>query len=181
MRPPESFLRQSVRSLQTMLRVIAQEDPLQPSLVPDGIYGEQTRSAVNAFQRNHGLPVTGVTDQATWERIVAEYEPAMTRVGQAEPLVLILEPGQVYRRGDEAANIYIVQAILQVLSDVYSSISPPTHTGIMDEATIVAVESFQELASLPRTGEVDKVTWKHLALHYPLASNVETTDRNSRR
>ena len=178
MRPPESFIRQPVRSLQTMLRVIAQEDERQPSVIPDGIYGNQTMNAVTAFQRNHGLPATGVTDQQTWETIVAEYEPALVRVGQAEPLVLILEPGQVYRRGDKAPNIYIIQAILQVLSEVYSSISPPSRNGILDEATSVSVESFQELTALPQTGEVDKITWKQLALHYPLAANV--TRRDSR-
>lgn len=177
MRPPESFIRQPVRSLQTMLRVIAQEDARQPSVVPDGIYGSQTTSAVTAFQRNHGLPATGVTDQLTWETVVAEYEPAMVRVGQAEPLVLILEPGQVYRRGDAAPNIRIIQAILLVLSEVYSSISPPSQSGILDEATAVSVESFQEMTALPQTGDVDKLTWKYLALHYPLAANIQPTNR----
>ena len=172
MRPPESFIRQPVRSLQTMLRVIAQEDARQPSLVPDGIYGNQTMNAVTVFQRNHGLPATGVTDQQTWESIIAEYEPAMIRVGQAEPLVLSLEPGKVYRRGEQEPNIHIIQAILRVLSDVYCSISPPSQNGILDEATAVSIESFQEMTALPRTGELDKVTWKHLALHYPLAANI---------
>lgn len=181
MRPPESFIRQPVRSLQTMLRVIAQEDPRQPSVVPDGIYGNQTRNAVTAFQRNHGIPATGVTDQATWEAITAEYEPAMVRVGQSEPLVLILEPGHVYRRGDQAPNIRIMQAILLVLSETYSSISPPSQSGILDDATAVSVESFQELTSLPRTGEIDKLTWKQLALHYPLAANMDIhKQRNGR-
>lgn len=172
MRPPESFIRQPVRSLQTMLRVIAQEDARQPSLIPDGIYGNQTMNAVTAFQRNYGLPATGVADQLTWETIVESYEPALVRVGQAEPLVLILDPGQVIRKGDREPNLYIIQAILQVLSDVYSSISPPSLNGILDDATSVSIESFQEMAALPRTGELDKVTWKHLALHYPLAVNL---------
>jgi len=54
MRPGESFVGQNVRSLQTMLRVIAQTEDAQPSLIPDGIYGPQTVSAVSAFQRNRG-------------------------------------------------------------------------------------------------------------------------------
>lgn len=171
MRPPESFIAQPIRSLQTMLRVIAQEDERQPSLVPDGIYGNQTTAAVAAFQRNHGIPATGVTDQKTWEQIVETYEPALVRVGPAQPLEIILEPGQVIRRGDSEPNIYIVQAVLIVLADIYSSITPPGMNGTLDEATAASLEAFQALSGLPQTGELDKVTWKQLALHYPLAAN----------
>lgn len=171
MRPPESFIAQPIRSLQTMLRVIAQEDERQPSVVPDGIYGNQTTAAVAAFQRNHGIPSTGVADQATWESIVEAYEPALIRVGPAEPIEIILEPGQIIRRGDSEPNVYLLQAILIVLSDVYSSITPPGVNGTLDDATASALEAFQELSGLPQTGELDKVTWKHLALHYPLAAN----------
>lgn len=171
MRPPESFITQPVRSLQTMLRIIAQEDVRQPSLIPDGIYGNQTIRAVTAFQRNNGLPATGVADQATWEAIVSVYEPAAVRIGPAQPLEIILEPGEVLRRGNRSANIYVLQAVLQILSDAYSSITPPSHTGVLDDATVVSIQTFQELSGLPQTGEADKVTWKQLALHYPLASN----------
>jgi peptidoglycan hydrolase-like protein with peptidoglycan-binding domain len=171
MRPPESFIAQPIRSLQTMIRVIAQEDERQPSLVPDGIYGNQTTAAVAAFQRNHGIPATGVADQNTWEQIVEAYEPALVRAGPAQPLEIILEPGQVIRRGDSMPNIYILQAVLVVLSEIYSSITPPGVNGILDEATSASIEAFQALSGLPQTGELDKITWKHLALHYPLAAN----------
>ena len=171
MRPAESFIAQPVRSLQTMLRVISQEDGRQPSLIPDGIYGNQTLQAVTAFQRNNGLPATGIADQTTWEAIVAAYEPAAVRLGPAQPLEIILEPGQVLRRGDKTPNVYVLQAVLQVLSDAYDSITPPTHSGILDDATFISIQSFQELTGLPQTGEADKITWKQLALHYPLASN----------
>ena len=171
MRPAESFIAQPVRSLQAMLRIIAQEDDRQPSLIPDGIYGNQTLRAVTAFQRNNGLPATGVVDQATWEAIVSVYEPASIRIGPAQPLEIILEPGEILRRGDQVPNIYVLQAVLQVLSDAYSSIMPPTHTGILDDATVISIQTFQELTGLPQTGEADKLTWKQLALHYPLAAN----------
>ena len=171
MRPAESFLSQPIRSLQTMLRVIAEQDSSLPSLIPDGIYGNQTTAAVAAFQRNHGIPATGVADQTTWDSIVDAYEPALIRVGPAQPLEIILEPGQVIRRGDSEPNVYILQAVLIVLSDIYASITPPGMNGTLDEATAASLEAFQALSGLPQTGELDKVTWKQLALHYPLASN----------
>lgn len=170
MRPPESFIGQPIRSLQTMLRVIAQSDSNQPSLVPDGIYGVQTTAAVSAFQRNHGIPTTGVADQATWEAIVAEYEPALIIAGPAQPLEIILDPGEILVKGSKDPDIYVVQAVLTVLSKAYGSITPPSSSGTLDESTSASLISFQEMTGLPQSGELDKLTWRQLALHYPLAA-----------
>lgn len=83
MRPLSSFVGQPIRSLQTMLRVIAEDDPTHLRIVPDGIYGPETTAAVSTFQRKHGLPVTGVTDHATWEAVVGVYTPALVRIDAA--------------------------------------------------------------------------------------------------
>lgn len=171
MRPNESFVGQPIRSLQTMLRVIAENDESLPSVIPDGIYGTNTTTAVSTLQRRTGLPVTGVADQTTWEAIVAAYELALVEIDEAEPLNIILNPRQVIRRGEENPNIYIVQAILTVLSEHYASITPPSMTGILDVPTSNSISSFQQMTLLPMTGELDKHTWKHLALHYPMAAN----------
>ncbi len=170
MKPEESFVNQPIRSLQTMLRTLAEFDPRHETLIPDGIYGPATRSAVSRFQRIHGLPVTGVTDQQTWEQIVAEYEPALIQVAEAQMLDVILEPKQVIRKGQRHPHIYIVQAILAVLEDAYGSIGPVNHNGLLDEATSSAIAAFQGLSGLPMTGHLDKITWKSLALHYPQAA-----------
>ena len=45
MRPLSSVVGQPIRSLQTMLRVIAEDDPTHQRIVPDGIYGPQTTAA----------------------------------------------------------------------------------------------------------------------------------------
>ena len=117
MRPAESFVGQPVRSLQTMLRVIAESDERQPSVIPDGIYSSQTAAAVSAFQRNHGLPPTGLTNQETWEAVVAEYEPALISLDSAQPLYVLLNPGQVIRRGERHPHLHLVQAMLLVLAE----------------------------------------------------------------
>ena len=171
MRPTESFVGQPIRALQTMLRVIAEDDPSHPSLVTDGIYGPETMAAVSHFQRRHGLGVTGVTDLPTWEAIVRHYNPALTRVSSAQPLDIRLDPGQVICKGEVHPNLYLAQAMLTVLSQVYHSISLPTQGGLLDEATADSIATLQALSSLPMTGELDKITWKHLALHYPLAAS----------
>ena len=91
MRPLCSFVGQPIRSLQTMLRVIAEDDPTHLRIVPDGIYGPETTAAVSTFQRKHGLPVTGVTDHATWEAVVGVYTPALVRIDAAHPVAPVPE------------------------------------------------------------------------------------------
>lgn len=176
MRPQESFIGQPIRSLQTMLRVLHEDDPSHPPVIPDGIYGSQTMSAVSYFQRRHGLPVTGVTDQGTWEAILDRYNEALVRVDEAQPLYIILDPGEEIRRGQRHPHVYLVQGLLQGLSDAFESVSRPSHNGILDEITADSLSSFQNLSRIPMTGNLDKATWKALALHYPQAASLLTKD-----
>ena len=170
MRPPESFVSQPVRSLQTMLRVIAAHHTDLPGVIPDGIYGPQTSKAVSAFQRKFGLPITGVTDQSTWEMIVSIYQPALINVAPAQPLQIILEPNQVIREGQKHHSIYLVQSMLVSLSEDYGSIPSPTLSGTLDSGTAESLSAFQRLSGLPITGELDKTTWKHLVLQFQLSA-----------
>ncbi len=172
MRPKESFVGQPIRSLQTMLRVLAEDDRSLPTVVPDGIYGQETITAVSALQRRMGLPVTGIANQETWEAIVAAYEPALIRVDKAAPIEIIMDPGKVYRRGDSSANLYLLQAMLTFLSRYHTDIVAPGQSGVLDSPTAEALAAFQLLAGLPPTGELDKVTWKYLVNQFALNANI---------
>lgn len=179
MRPNESFIEQSIRSLQTMLRVLAEDDPSQPTVVPDGIYGPNTTQAVTAFQRRRGLPVTGVTDQRTWDTIVQDYEPALIRINKAEPIEILLDPGQIFRRGDSSPYVYLLQSMLTQLSRNHTMITPPGHSGVMDDETAYSLAGFQRLSDLPPTGDFDKVTWKNLVHQFTL--NAHSNAQQDRR
>lgn len=172
MRPHESFLGQPIRALQTMLRVIAENDDSYLPVIPDGIYGPETVQAISVFQRNHGIPVTGMTDQGTWEAVVAVYEPALIEQDSAQNLEIILNPGQVIRKGERHPHLLLAQAMLVSLAEAYESIPLPPVTGLLDDATADSLASFQALSGLPMTGHLDKHTWKHLALQYPLSTNL---------
>ena len=178
MRPKESFIEQPVRSLQTMLRVLAEEDRRLPGIVPDGIYGPTTMNAVSAFQRQQGLPSTGIADQRTWETIVAQYEPALIRIDKAQPIEVIIDPGEVFRRGDKNPYIYLLQAMLSQLSDDHPNISHPGNNGTLTEQTANSLADFQQIAGLPVTGELDKITWKHLVHQFTLNAHHNKTKIN---
>ena len=95
----------------------------------------------------------------------------LKEIAVAQPVEIILNPNEVLRRGDSSPYLHVAQALLLVLSEEYDSIGRPSQNGILDENTFDALSSFQSLSGLPMTGELDKVTWKHLALHFPLAAN----------
>lgn len=166
MKPPETFIGRPVRSLQTMLRVISEDDGRLPTVVPDGIYGQTTMNAVSSFQRSNGLPTTGITDQTTWEAIVMAYEDALVRIGKAQPIEIVFEPGQIFRRGDHNPYLYLLQSMLTVLSQTAPTIGRPPHSGMIDDRTAEALAAFQILAGLPPTGELDRITWKYLVQHF---------------
>ena len=166
MRPDESFVGQPVRSLQTMLRVLAEDDSSRPTVVPDGIYGRDTMQAVSAFQRRQGIPVTGVVDLNTWEQIVESYELAIIRVDKAEPIEVLINANAVYRLGDSGPYIYLLQSMLTQLAQDHKSIPPLKLTGIVDAETAAALVAFQQLANLPANGELDKITWKYIVRHF---------------
>lgn len=176
MRPNDSFLSQPIRSLQTMLHTIAQRDHRIPDVIPDGIYGPTTMQSISAFQRRNGLPITGVTNQETWDEIVKVYEIDRIDVEPAEPIEIIIDPGRIYRTGDAHPHIYLVQSILTVLAQDYQNIQAPDHTGVMDDETTAAVLAFQQLSGLEMTGEVDKQTWKHLSRQFTLNVHHNTAN-----
>jgi peptidoglycan hydrolase-like protein with peptidoglycan-binding domain len=171
MRPDESFVRQPIRALQTMLRVIAADDPQQVNVIPDGVYTRQTADAVSSFQRRYGLPVTGTTDQRTWEAIAQAYRPALIRQDKAQSIQVHLNPGQVLRSGDATHQVAIAQIMLYTLFEGVPGMVAPTVTGELDGPTEEALRQLQRLSGLPETGELDKVTWKHLALQYSRKAN----------
>ncbi len=72
-----------VRQMQEQLNRISKTYPALPPVTADGIYGEQTRKAVEEFQKVFGLPVTGITDYPTWYRI-SEIYVAVTRIAELQ-------------------------------------------------------------------------------------------------
>lgn len=153
-----------VADLQTMLRTIFPDS----TLTADGIYGTQTQGEVQRFQREHALPVTGITDQQTYGAVKHVYAREAILLGQAAALYIVLQPAQVLSRGSNNTHLYLIQALLLAMGRYYAELPPLTATGILDEATAAALVWFQEHAGLPTTGEVDKITWLHLAKQYRL-------------
>lgn len=171
MKPAESFIGQPIRSLQTMLRSIAEYDGSVSTVVPDGIYGSETTRSVTQFQRNNNLPVTGIADQSTWEAVVNKYDEAIIAIDKAEPIEILWDGNRIFILGDSSPYLYLAQSMLLFLSEIHDEIAQPNHSGILDSDTANAIASFQMLNGLPANGQLDKHTWKHLSKQFTLNAN----------
>ena len=159
--------RKSIYELQTMLLTLSRAYGL-PRVIPDGIYGIETRDAVAEFQKSVGLPVTGVVDLDTWnalyeadKRVRADTLPPM----MISPFDTFLDGGTI-RRGDKFPSIYIIQAMLEELSYLYEYEQAVVLSGIFDDATEAAVKLIQRSLDLNDDGIIDTATWNELALLY---------------
>ncbi len=170
MKPPEIFLGKPIRSLQTMLRVLAESVDEYKALIPDGIYGPDTMEAVRIFQRHNQLPITGITDQETWEHIAHEYSRALVEIAPPPSLAVLLNPCQTITYGERDPAVFLAQVVLMTMSQKYNCLEAPEITGVLDLATREALSAFQQISGLPPTGNLDRHTWKHLALQFPMAS-----------
>ena len=157
-------------SLQTMLRVIALQDPSCPRVIPDGIYGQHTARAVSFQQKRAGLPQTGITDFATWQAICAAYQEALVEVEPAAPLDMVMDAHQVILEGSDNLHVLLIQAMLQTVHQVYGNLEGCSLTGTCDEETVCALRSLQHCCGLPESGILDKRLWQLLAGLYTQAT-----------
>ena len=61
-----------IKSIQEYLLLISADRDESPQSPVDGIYGEQTRAAIEAFQKIFGTEVTGTVDKETYDLLYSD-------------------------------------------------------------------------------------------------------------
>lgn len=152
--------RQHILELQKYLYAISLYNNKIPQIIPDGVYGKETSIAVRAFQREYGLPESGNTDPATWNKIVRVYRSYL----DAAPSPYNVFPSAKYivKDGDKGQLVYIIQAMLNDIGDHYENAPCVDICGDFNDLTADAVRQFQKRVGLPQNGRVDSGTWNML-------------------
>lgn len=164
--PQNEFIGQPILNLQRFLREISNEYGQIQMVLPDGVYGSNTRRSVEDFQGIYGIEVTGQTDFDTWNKIVEVYTEIIDRNAEPRLFLGFYTNGDVINEADESEYIFIIQAILHMLSLVFDNIPSPGFSGVNDEATVNSVKSVQRIFGKEETGKIDKDTWDDItALH----------------
>ncbi|MBR5602359.1 MAG: peptidoglycan-binding protein [Clostridia bacterium] len=150
----------AVANLQRYLRQLAYHTPEIRQVPVDGIFESATRDALSDYQRYVGLPVTGVADRETWDRLYYDYLDSLEYY--SPPTLVALFPrspvGYYMDIGAVGVDVAALQYMLGELTLLYA-LTPPEITGTYDKATADAVRAFQQAVMLPVTGLVDILTW----------------------
>lgn len=155
----------AISELQQWLRNIMKNASDDPAIIPDGIFSSETRFEVESFQRERGLPVTGIVDLATWEALreaslMVDFNreaPRQVAPISNEDLPLI--------RGMNNKFTDTLKLMLNHVAENYRSFEFVEEQGFA-EATQRNVRRWQSVAFLAETGEVDKATWNTLSDFY---------------
>ena len=157
---------QAIFNLQRYLRQLSRFDPDIPSVDEDGIFGEETRTSLEAFQRKYGLPITGTADAETWTRLFNEYLASVEDRTRPDPVFIFPRHPADYSvgRGDENIYVAVIQLLLRDIITLYGedAVRLPID-GIYGEVTEQAIRDFQRIQRLPEDGRVDRITWNRLA------------------
>jgi peptidoglycan hydrolase-like protein with peptidoglycan-binding domain len=159
-----------VSVVQYYLATVAYFNPKVTAPAINGVFDAQTAEALSAFQREYGVPETGVADEETWNRLVSVYRGFIGSVAgvgvSAEPF-----PGVILTLGSSGTDVEAVQTYLGVIAEVYTEIIPPEVSGDYDVATENAVRTLQGLFGLPQSGVVGPITWELIAEKYSEIEN----------
>lgn len=155
-----------IMELQRYLNTVAGENDNIPYVIPDGAYGGATRGAVSDFQRESGLPVTGEVDERTWRALLKAYETIVKFNAAPELIRPFAHRELILSEGDSGYVVYIIQAMLNTVGQLYSNLDSPPVTGAYDEATAGAVRQLQHILRMNETGKIDRDTWNGLARLY---------------
>ena len=132
---------------------------------PSGTFDPELEIAVRSAQRYFGLAETGEVTPATW----TIFRDAALTLLAVTPAAAGPEPGgewpaSALALGSAGPAVLQVQQWLNLIAAVNQGANFVPETGVFDEATQSALESYQLTAGLQPLGVVDADTWESLRL-----------------
>lgn len=156
-----------ILEIQRILRNIEYFGNGQSSIRLTGAYNEETRQGVEAFQEKYGLPVTGTVDGATWQLLQAVNKATQDAQALARAVYILPRiPEYTLYPGVQDDVVYVIQHMINAISQEYDGKAPVKFTGVYDGATENAIKEFQRINLLENTGILDPTTFNRLADEY---------------
>ncbi len=156
---------EKVRVMQYFLSTIADFNENIPPISVDGVFGNDTKEAVIAFQKNYGLSPDGVVGESTWNALWRSFQ-GITDILDTEIEVPDAYPGTPLSQGDRGEAVETIQNYLRTISDYFPSIPKVAATGYFGEDTRNTVRIFQSIFGLTVDGIVGENTWNAIISLY---------------
>ena len=156
----------AIMEVQQYLRNISKVNSDINSVVPDGIFGPETKSAVSALQAKNGMEQTGSVDFETWKMLLEENKNALFILSEPIQVAPISNSDLPLKRGDRNQFVHTLKLMLNDVASNYPNFNIVEIDDYFDEPTENEVKRWQRIIVVPETGIVDKLTWNLLAEHY---------------
>ena len=162
---------EDVRTIQRQLNRIGQNYPsISPYLEADGLFGEDTETAVRSFQRIFDLEEDGVVGKATWYKIKAIFSAVKGLAELQGEGLRYDEIDRIYTEavgpGDSGTPTEVIQYYLSLISYFDPALPQVYITGTYNADTENAVRLFQMANGLAVDGIVGRDTWNALTAAY---------------
>ena len=153
-----------VQETQLILAVIAFFDNQIPAPPVNGVFDEQTRESLMAFQRRYGLTPDGILGPLTKNQLVEVYRDTVANVPpDAVPDSSFLYPGRYVLQGMRGDDVRDLQNLINMAAETNDYI-PTLHVdGIFGSNTETAVRAIQQHEGLEVNGIVGPITWNRIA------------------
>ena len=161
--------RDAVCNLQTYLRQLSYHDPNITPPPIDGIFGNVTRQSLCEFQKQSGLPVSGIATRDTWEALYEAYRISLSE--NTCPCRVAIFPSLpknfCLSHGCSDFSVSVLQYMLRELQRDVGDGIPLEINGVFDDATEEAVKTFQCCCEgMECNGKVNRKTWDAITEHY---------------
>lgn len=162
---------EDIRTIQRQLNRVSANYPSIPKIPSiNGIFDNETRLAVQQFQRIFNLTPDGRVGKATWYKIKQIYNGVKDLSELYSEGITITEAQRQFREvlqeGDTGDDIRILQYYLNFLGFFYDTLPRINADGIFGNETKNAVITFQDQFGLPVDGIVGRQTWYRIQDQY---------------
>ncbi len=155
-----------VKNCQHFLRLISYYYKEVPAVIPDGIFGAQTKLAVEGFQKRFGLKVTGEVNEETWNNIISIYRNI---IGFTDSNNLIFPTYQKkYAPGENGECLYVIQSMMCSIAGRFTNLGSLDVTGTQDEKSVNVTKNIQKICNIPCSGIIDVRTFNNIFSMYSL-------------
>lgn len=107
----------AIREVQRYLLIISQNEDNFPTVVVDGIYGENTAFSVAEYKKRRNLPITAGVEKRTFDMLYSEAS-ALTALKDAKQFTGDIT-GFPLKIGDSNNNVLILNALYRTLGKKY--------------------------------------------------------------
>lgn len=150
----------AINEIQLFLNVISREQEEIPRIGIDGIYGEETRNSVLAFQELMGIEKTGTVNFETYTALYNEY--ILITEKKTARKYLLTDNGFPISFGMQNEDVQIINLMLSELGSTYTEIGDVPNSKYFSESSRNATMQLQKTFDLPVTGEIDAILFERM-------------------